>query len=119
MYGYMKRIRDRDSVIFAKMLDVTEVKNAAELAEMLGKSKQAAYAAIKKDKVPAGWATEVACLTGCSLDWLIFGDGEQQVDGSHRKKAELLSEIAKCRELSLLVEEQAELIKKILTAQQK
>lgn len=64
---------DTSQAIFSRMCEATHSRNAAEFAEKMGKTRQAVYQALRKGVVPSGWTVEVACLTGCSVDWLLFG----------------------------------------------
>lgn len=65
--------------IFNRMCRITDSKNGVEFAEKMGKSKQAVYQALRKDTLPPSWPIEVACLKGCSVDWLLFGDNANLV----------------------------------------
>jgi len=61
--------------IIARLKEVLSVKSDGQLADNLGISRQNIGAARKRDDVPPGWIYKVAELTGCSMDWLRFGDG--------------------------------------------
>ena len=49
-----------------------------QLAKYLGITRQNIGAARKRDDVPPGWIYKVAELSGCSMDWLRFGQGPQK-----------------------------------------
>jgi len=61
--------------IIGRLKDALGVKSDGQLAHNLGISRQNIGAARKRDDVPPGWINKVAELTGCSMDWLRFGDG--------------------------------------------
>jgi hypothetical protein len=61
--------------IVGRLKEALGVKSDGQLAHNLGISRQNIGAARKRDDVPPGWINKVAELTGCSMDWLRFGDG--------------------------------------------
>ena len=61
--------------IIGRLKEALDVKSDGQLADNLGISRQNIGAARKRDDVPPGWIYKVAELTGCSMDWLRFGDG--------------------------------------------
>jgi hypothetical protein len=61
--------------IIGRLKETLQVKSDGQLANYLGISRQNIGAARKRDDVPAGWIYKVAELTGCSMDWLRFGQG--------------------------------------------
>jgi hypothetical protein len=65
--------------IIGRLKEALNVKSDGQLANNLGISRQNIGAARKRDDVPPGWIYKVAELSGCSMDWLHFGD-ELQID---------------------------------------
>jgi DNA-binding CsgD family transcriptional regulator len=61
--------------IIGRLKEALNVKSDGELAKNLGISRQNIGAARKRDDVPPGWIYKVAELSGCSMDWLRFGQG--------------------------------------------
>ena len=61
--------------IISRLKEALSVKSDGELANNLGISRQNIGAARKRDDVPPGWIYKVAELSGCSMDWLRFGQG--------------------------------------------
>ena len=61
--------------IIGRLKEALNVKSDGELANKLGISRQNIGAARKRDDVPPGWIYKVAELSGCSMDWLRFGQG--------------------------------------------
>jgi hypothetical protein len=61
--------------IIARLKEALNVKSDGELAHNLGISRQNIGAARKRDDVPPGWIYKVAEISGCSMDWLRFGQG--------------------------------------------
>ena len=64
--------------IIGRLKDALDVKTDGQLAHHLGISRQNIGAARKRDDVPPGWLYKVAELTGCSMDWLGFGQGPKK-----------------------------------------
>lgn len=62
-------------MIIGRLKETLQVKSDGQLANYLGISRQNIGAARKRDDVPAGWIYKVAELTGCTMDWLRFGQG--------------------------------------------
>jgi hypothetical protein len=76
--------------IIGRLKEALSVKSDGELANNLGISRQNIGAARKRDDVPPGWIYKVAEISGCSMDWLQFGQGpkvrvEYTTAESHRK----------------------------------
>jgi len=93
----MREIDDFRS-IYDRMILATKSCSAADFAKKMGKTKQAINQALTKGKIPDSWSIEVACLTGCSIDWLVFGKTEYQkkVDAlfdMSEKSAKMASEL--------------------------
>jgi hypothetical protein len=61
--------------IICRLKEALNVKSDGELANNLGISRQNIGAARKRDDVPPGWIYKVAEISGCSMDWLRFGQG--------------------------------------------
>ena len=61
--------------IIGRLKEALSVKSDGELANNLGISRQNIGAARKRDDVPPGWIYRVAEISGCSMDWLRFGQG--------------------------------------------
>jgi hypothetical protein len=61
--------------IIGRLKEALNVRSDGELANNLGISRQNIGAARKRDDVPPGWIYKVAELSGCSMDWLRFGQG--------------------------------------------
>jgi len=61
--------------IISRLKEAQNVKSDGDLANNLGISRQNIGAARKRDDVPPGWIYKVAEISGCSMDWLRFGQG--------------------------------------------
>ncbi|MGD9046225.1 MAG: helix-turn-helix domain-containing protein [Desulfobacterales bacterium] len=61
--------------IIGRLKEALNVRSDGELANNLGISRQNIGAARKRDDVPPGWIYKVAEISGCSMDWLRFGQG--------------------------------------------
>jgi hypothetical protein len=61
--------------IIGRLKEALNVRSDGELAKNIGISRQNIGAARKRDDVPPGWIYKVAELSGCSMDWLRFGQG--------------------------------------------
>lgn len=61
--------------IISRLKEALNVKSDGQMATYLGISRQNIGAARKREDVPTGWIYKVAELTGCSMDWLSFGQG--------------------------------------------
>lgn len=59
--------------IIDRLKDALKAKSDQQLATYLGISRQNIGAARKRNDVPTGWIYKVAQMTGCSMDWLSFG----------------------------------------------
>ncbi|MGD8961049.1 MAG: helix-turn-helix domain-containing protein [Desulfobacterales bacterium] len=64
--------------VIARLKAALNVKSDGQLAKYLGITRQNIGAARKRDDVPPGWIYKVAELSGCSMDWLRFGQGPQK-----------------------------------------
>ncbi len=64
--------------IIGRLKAALDVKSDGQLATYLGITRQNIGAARKRDDVPPGWIYKVAELSGCSMDWLRFGQGPQR-----------------------------------------
>ncbi len=64
--------------IITRLKGALDVKSDGQLAKYLGITRQNIGAARKRDDVPPGWIHKVAELSGCSMDWLRFGQGPQK-----------------------------------------
>jgi hypothetical protein len=69
-----EKIGEAETII-GRLKETLRVKSDGQLANYLGISRQNIGAARKRDDVPTGWIYKVAELTGCSMDWLRFGQG--------------------------------------------
>jgi hypothetical protein len=61
--------------IIGRLKDALGVTSDGQLANYLGISRQNIGASRKRQDVPPGWIYKVAALSGCSMDWLRFGQG--------------------------------------------
>ena len=61
--------------IIGRLKDALGVTSDGQLAKYLGISRQNIGASRKRQDVPPGWIYKVAALSGCSMDWLRFGQG--------------------------------------------
>ena len=64
--------------VISRLKAALDVKSDGQLAKYLGITRQNIGAARKRDDVPPGWIYKVAELSGCSMDWLRFGQGPQK-----------------------------------------
>ena len=64
--------------IIVRLKAALDVKSDGQLAKYLGITRQNIGAARKRDDVPPGWIYKVAELSGCSMDWLRFGQGPRK-----------------------------------------
>jgi hypothetical protein len=64
--------------IISRLKAALGVNSDRQLAKYLGITRQNIGAARKRDDVPPGWIYKVAELSGCSMDWLRFGQGPQK-----------------------------------------
>ena len=64
--------------IIGRLKAALEVQSDGQLAKYLGITRQNIGAARKRDDVPPGWIYKVAELSGCSMDWLRFGQGPRK-----------------------------------------
>ena len=74
----MKLSLSETEEIIGRLKEVLGVKSDGQLAKYLGITRQNIGAARKRDDVPPGWIYKVAELSGCSMDWLRFGQGPQK-----------------------------------------
>lgn len=61
-----------------RLKEALGARSDGQLATCLGISRQNIGAARKRGDVPPGWIYKVAELTGCSMDWLGFGQGPKR-----------------------------------------
>ncbi|MGD8468641.1 MAG: helix-turn-helix domain-containing protein, partial [Desulfobacterales bacterium] len=82
--------------IIGRLKEALNVRSDGQLAKNLGITRQNIGAARKRDDVPPGWIYKVAELSGCSMDWLRFGQGPQRrviyPSGGSDHKSELSSQ---------------------------
>jgi hypothetical protein len=71
----MKLSLSETEEIIGRLKEVLNVRSDGQLAKYLGITRQNIGAARKRDDVPPGWIYKVAELSGCSMDWLRFGNG--------------------------------------------
>ncbi|MGD9133663.1 MAG: helix-turn-helix domain-containing protein [Desulfobacterales bacterium] len=71
----MKLSLSETEEIIGRLKEVLDVKSDGHLAKYLGITRQNIGAARRRDDVPPGWIYKVAELSGCSMDWLRFGNG--------------------------------------------
>ncbi|MGD2097815.1 MAG: helix-turn-helix domain-containing protein [Desulfobacterales bacterium] len=64
--------------IIGRLKAALDVQSDRQLAKYLGITRQNIGAARKRDDVPPGWIYKVAELSGCSMDWLRFGQGPRK-----------------------------------------
>ena len=64
--------------IITRLKTALGVRSDGQLAKYLGITRQNIGAARKRDDVPPGWIYKVAELSGCSMDWLRFGQGPRK-----------------------------------------
>jgi hypothetical protein len=64
--------------IITRLKTALDVRSDGQLAKYLGITRQNIGAARKRDDVPPGWIYKVAELSGCSMDWLRFGQGPRK-----------------------------------------
>ena len=74
--------------IIDRLKEALAAKSDGQLASYLGIYRQNIGAARKRNDVPPGWIHKVAELTGCSMDWLSFGQSpkirvEYTTGGAH------------------------------------
>ncbi len=70
-------LRETEEII-ERLKEALDVKSDGQLAKYLGITRQNIGAARKRDDVPPGWIYKVAELSGCSMDWVRFGQGPQK-----------------------------------------
>jgi hypothetical protein len=80
--------------IIGRLKEVLDVKSDGQLAKYLGITRQNIGAARKRDDVPPGWIYKVAELSGCSMDWLRFGQGPQRRAAYTMAEAETKGELS-------------------------
>ena len=71
----LESISTETDEIIGRLKEAVGVSSDGQLAHYLGISRQNIGAARKRQDVPPGWIYKVATLTGCSMDWLHFGQG--------------------------------------------
>ena len=93
---YLSSSLSETEEIIGRLKEALNVKSDGDLAKNLGISRQNIGAARKRDDVPPGWIYKVAEVSGCSMDWLRFGQGpkvraEYPAEGS-KPKGEIASQ---------------------------
>jgi hypothetical protein len=92
----MKLSLSETEEIIGRLKEVLDVKSDGQLAKYLGITRQNIGAARKRDDVPPGWVYKVAELSGCSMDWLRFGQGPkvrvEYTSAGSKPKGELSSQ---------------------------
>ena len=72
--------------LFERLLAGAELQKDSQLAHLLGVSPQAISQARRKRKIPQKWLIKVSMQCGKSMDWLLFGEGEDPVAPPHPEK---------------------------------
>lgn len=81
--------------IINRLKEALDATSDGQLATYLGISRQNIGAARKRNDVPTGWIYKVAEMTGCSMDWLGFGQGPRKIRTTYDEpKLDNRSEIA-------------------------
>ena len=65
------------NAILDRLLSGAGLHRDAQLAALLGVSPQAVSQARRKRKIPEGWIVKIAQQCGLSMDWLMFGKGDE------------------------------------------
>ena len=65
------------NAILDRLLSGAGLHRDAQLAALLGVSPQAVSQARRKRKIPEGWVVKVSQRCGLSMDWLMFGKGDE------------------------------------------
>ena len=65
------------NAILDRLLSGAGLHRDAQLAALLGVSPQAVSQARRKRKIPEGWVVKVSQQCGLSMDWLMFGKGDE------------------------------------------
>lgn len=65
------------NAILDRLLSGAGLHRDAQLAALLGVSPQAVSQARRKRKIPEGWVVKIAQQCGLSMDWLMFGKGDE------------------------------------------
>ncbi len=65
--------------ILERLLRASGTKSIADLSEILGISRQAAYKAVKERKIPLEWILKISVKYQASMDWLTFGEKDELI----------------------------------------
>ena len=81
------------NAILDRLLSGAGLHRDAQLAALLGVSPQAVSQARRKRKIPEGWVVKVSQQCGLSMDWLMFGKGDESTPvDSHAPVASSISQ---------------------------
>ena len=81
------------NAILDRLLSGAGLHRDAQLAALLGVSPQAVSQARRKRKIPEGWVVKVSQQCGLSMDWLMFGKGDESTPvASHTQVASSTSQ---------------------------
>ena len=80
------------NAILDRLLSGAGLHRDAQLAALLGVSPQAVSQARRKRKIPEGWVVKVSQRCGLSMDWLMFGKGDESTPASHAPAASSTSQ---------------------------
>ena len=81
------------NAILDRLLSGAGLHRDAQLAALLGVSPQAVSQARRKRKIPEGWVVKVSQQCGLSMDWLMFGKGDESTSvASHAPVASSTSQ---------------------------
>ena len=81
------------NAILDRLLSGAGLHRDAQLAALLGVSPQAVSQARRKRKIPEGWVVKVSQQCGLSMDWLMFGKGDESTPvASHAPVASSISQ---------------------------
>lgn len=91
--------------VIGRLKEALGADSDGQLATYLGISRQNIGAARKRDDVPTGWIYKVAEMTGCSMDWLGFGQEPRKRRAAYEepqpdKRSELASPQAAYKRLT-------------------
>ncbi len=80
------------NAILDRLLSGAGLHRDAQLAALLGVSPQAVSQARRKRKIPEGWVVKVSQRCGLSMDWLMFGKGDESTPASQAPAASSTSQ---------------------------
>lgn len=81
--------------IFGRIKEVSDIKNMVQLAKVVCTVQSNVSKKRKEDKFSVEWAYKVGKKYGVLTEWIMTGEGPKSLDGSVRRKIELISEIEK------------------------